>query len=167
MHEVPSVQIVRANRTHLSAIEACARAAYEKYVMRIGREPAPMMADFAAAIAAGHVRVAVDSERLMGYAVFYPRGDHLHLEILAVFPGCQGCGIGRALIAYVEDEARRLGLDAVDLYTNEKMTENLWLYPRLGYRETGRRSEDGFIPNPIDQNRCAQSRRPMDMMRHG
>jgi len=23
------------------------------------------------------------------------------------------------------------------------------------------------IPNPIDQNRCAQSRRPMDMMRPG
>ena len=26
---------------------------------------------------------------------------------------------------------------------------------------------DRVIPNPIDQNRCAQSRRPMDMMRQG
>jgi len=138
------VQIVSAESSHLNAITACARAAYEKYVARIGREPAPMVADFAALIAAGHVCVAVDAEGLSGYVVFYPRGDHLHLENLAVFPGCQGRGIGRALIAYVEDESRRLGLNAVELYTNDKMTENLWLYPRLGYRETGRRSEDGF-----------------------
>jgi len=28
-------------------------------------------------------------------------------------------------------------------------------------------AERSVIPNPIDQNRCAQSRRPMDMMRQG
>ena len=61
-----------------------------------------------------------------------------------MFPDRQGCGIGRALIAHVEEEARRLGLNAVELYTNEKMTENLGLYSRLGYIETGRRNEDGF-----------------------
>jgi hypothetical protein len=30
------------------------------------------------------------------------------------------------------------------LYTNQKMTENLDFYPRLGYVETRRLSEDGF-----------------------
>ena len=30
------------------------------------------------------------------------------------------------------------------LYTNQLMTENLALYPALGYTETGRRAEDGF-----------------------
>ena len=138
------MQIVSADTSYLSAIEACTQAAYEKYVARIGREPAPMVADFAGAIAAGHVWVAVEGEGLVGYVVFYPRGDHLHLENLAVFPDRQGRGIGRALIAHVEDEARRLGLDAVELYTNEKMTENLGLYPRLGYMETSRCTEAGF-----------------------
>ena len=103
-----------------------------------------MVADFASSIATGHVRVAVDGDRLMGYAVFYPRGDHLHLENLAVFPRDQGRGIGRALIAHMEEETRRLGLSAVDLYTNEKMTENLELYPRLGFVKTGCRREAGF-----------------------
>ena len=56
------VQIVPAEPSHLDAIAACARAAYEKYVARIGREPAPMVADFASSFAAGHVRVAVDGE---------------------------------------------------------------------------------------------------------
>jgi hypothetical protein len=36
---------------------AIARAAYIKYVPRIGREPPPMLADFAAEIAAGHAAV--------------------------------------------------------------------------------------------------------------
>lgn len=35
-------------------------------------------------------------------------------------------------------------MEAVHLYTNEKMVENLAIYPRLGYAETGRRHEDGF-----------------------
>jgi transposase len=29
------------------------------------------------------------------------------------------------------------------------------------------RSRPGLIPSPVDQNLCAQSRRPMDMMRQG
>jgi len=33
---------------------------------------------------------------------------------------------------------------AVHLYTNEKMTDNLSIYPRLGYVEVARRHEDGF-----------------------
>jgi len=136
--------IIEANESHLGEIERCAREAYRMYVARIGREPAPMVADFASQIAAGKVWVAIDDEELAGYVVCYARGDHMHLENIAVAPEQQGCGIGRALIAHVEGKAREQGLAAVELYTNEKMTENLALYPRLGYRETGRRSEDGF-----------------------
>jgi hypothetical protein len=32
----------------------------------------------------------------------------------------------------------------VRLYTNAAMEENLVLYPRLGYREVGRRRDGGF-----------------------
>lgn len=37
-----------------------------------------------------------------------------------------------------------LGLSEVRLYTNVKMTENLSYYPRRGYREVERRTENGF-----------------------
>ncbi|MEC9102228.1 MAG: GNAT family N-acetyltransferase, partial [Pseudomonadota bacterium] len=40
--------------------------------------------------------------------------------------------------------ARAEGLETVKLYTNVKMQANLTLYPRLGYVETARKSEDGF-----------------------
>jgi ribosomal protein S18 acetylase RimI-like enzyme len=128
----------------LAAIQGCARAAYARYVARIGREPAPMVADFAALIATGKLHVAREQERVVGFVVCYPRGDHLHLENVAVVPVLQGRGIGSRLVAFVEGEARRRGLAAVELYTNAKMIENLAIYPRLGYAETARRSEDGF-----------------------
>ena len=48
-------------------------------------------------------------------------------------------------MARAESEAIRLGLDELRLYTNAAMSgQNLALYPRLGYRETGRRSEAGY-----------------------
>lgn len=125
-----------------AAVARIARAAYAPYVPRIGRQPAPMVADFAAAIAAGRVRVA--GAPVAGYVVAYPRGDHWHLENVAVDPAAQGRGLGRALIGHVEALARAAGARAVELYTNAAMTENLEFYPRLGYRRTGRRLEEGF-----------------------
>jgi GNAT superfamily N-acetyltransferase len=127
------------------AIRACAQAAYARYVPRIGREPAPMVADFAGAIAAGEVHVITDAQdRLQGFIVFRDAADHLLLENVAVFPEASGQGIGRTLIAFCEDVARARGHTTVCLYTNAAMEENLALYPRLGYVETGRRTEDGF-----------------------
>jgi hypothetical protein len=49
--------IRRALPDDAAHIGAIARTAYNKYVARIGREPAPMLADFTTEIAAGHVVV--------------------------------------------------------------------------------------------------------------
>ena len=136
--------IRRAALADLPGIKDCARAAYQVYVARIGREPAPMIADFAAQIAEGIVDVCVVENGICGFIIHYQRGDHVHLENVAVSPYCQGHGHGRALIAHVEAAACRAGAAAVELYTNAKMTENLGLYPRLGYVEIDRRNEDGF-----------------------
>jgi ribosomal protein S18 acetylase RimI-like enzyme len=125
-------------------IRDCAGQAYARYVPAIGRKPAPMVADFAAQIAAGQVYVATDERDLFaGFIVFYPEQGHILLENVAVLPRAAGRGVGKALIGFCEDAARQRGMD-VHLYTNEKMTENLSIYPRLGYVEVGRRTEDGF-----------------------
>ena len=68
----------------------------------------------------------------------------LRVENVAVDPLAQHQGIGRRLLEHADREAAALGLDEVRLYTNEAMSENLALYPRLGYREEGRRTEEGF-----------------------
>ena len=68
----------------------------------------------------------------------------MHLENVAVQPSYQGQGYGGWLIAFVEDQARRGGFVAVELYTNEKMFENIEMYRRLGYVECDRRNLDGY-----------------------
>jgi len=139
------VTIVRAAPGHLDAVRACARAAYAKYVAQIGREPAPMVADFAAQIAEGWVDVALDADaRVAGFIVCYPREDHLHVENLAISPAAQGAGVGTRLLRHAEARAGECGLAAIELYTNAKMTEALAFYRARGFVEIGRRREAGF-----------------------
>ena len=108
------------------------------------RQPAPMCADFASQIAEGHVHIAMYEFSFSGYVVFYVEGDHIHLENIAVLPEQSGKGIGKRLLDHVEQLAQQAGLKAVELYTNEAMTENLEMYPKLDYLETGRKQQAGF-----------------------
>lgn len=137
--------IRRATASDEPAIRQCAERAYSRYVAAIGKRPAPMDADYLALITAGQVHVSVDQhQQLLGYIAFYPQGDCMLLDSVAVLPEAAGRGVGKALIQFCEDTARHHKLRAVQLYTNEKMRDNLAIYPRLGYRETERLSEDGF-----------------------
>ena len=126
------------------AIEALVRDAYAMYVPRIGREPAPVTADHARLVAAGRTSVIEADGEVAGVIVLIPGGDHLLVENVAVAPKAQGRGLGRELMAFAERRAAQLGMAELRLYTNQLMTENLALYPALGYTETGRRVEDGF-----------------------
>jgi GNAT superfamily N-acetyltransferase len=126
------------------AIRDLVRAAYAPYVPRIGREPGPMTDDYAARIAAGEAWVVEQAGTLLAVLVLEDFPDSLQLDNIAIAPSAQGKGLGRALVAFTEAEARRRGHAKVTLYTNEKMVENLALYPRLGFVETHRSSQAGF-----------------------
>ncbi|MEO1066108.1 MAG: GNAT family N-acetyltransferase [Pseudomonadota bacterium] len=134
----------RATKHDIEKIRRCAEIAYRPYIPRMGRKPAPMVADFEKLIDEGTLSVCDADGVLAGFIVFYLRNDHLHIENVAVDTALQGKGIGKALIGYAESEAVNAGIKTIELYTNEKMTENLAFYPKLGYREIDRRTEDGF-----------------------
>jgi ribosomal protein S18 acetylase RimI-like enzyme len=134
----------RAVPDDVTAVKAVVEAAYALYVPRIGREPAPMTADYASLVTAGDVWVGETDGHVVGVLVIRASGDALEVENVAVDPAAQGLGHGRALVSFAEIRARELGLAAVELYTNEAMADNIALYPRLGYRETDRRVEDGY-----------------------
>jgi GNAT superfamily N-acetyltransferase len=127
-----------------AAIAAIAAAAYAPYEARIGRPPAPVTADYGAAVARGEVWVAQRDDDLVGLLVLVDRPDHVLLENVAVIPSAQGSGIGARLLAHAEALAAALGRPEVRLYTNVAMTENLAYYPRHGYVETHRGVQDGF-----------------------
>ena len=103
-----------------------------------------MLADFEAQVAAGQVTVLEAAGRLRGLIVMFPEADHLFVENVAVWPDAQGHGYGRRLLVFAESEARRLGLDEIRLYTEERMSENLALYPAIGYEKSERREEAGY-----------------------
>jgi GNAT superfamily N-acetyltransferase len=125
------------------ALRDLVRAAYAKYVPRLGREPAPMLDDYAARIEAGQAFVLKEGDALVGALILEDEPDALMLYNIAVSPDAQGQGLGKRLMAFTEAEARRRGYGLLKLYTNEKMVENVAMYPRLGFTETHRGSEAG------------------------
>ena len=136
---------VRAARLEDAAVIGdLVRVSYAKYVERLGREPAPMLEDYAALIEAGEVWVLVEGEEVLGVLVMRAAEDHLFVDNVAVAPGHQGRGLGRELVAFAEERAEGAGLAEIRLYTNEKMRENLAVYGKLGFEETGRRLDGGY-----------------------
>jgi ribosomal protein S18 acetylase RimI-like enzyme len=133
-----------ATAEDVARIGAIARAAYIKYVPRIGREPAPMTTDYGAEVVARRVVVIEVAGKVSGYMVAWPEPDSYIVDNIAVDPECQGVGLGRRLIEHAAAEAGRLRLPALRLYTNVMMVENLSMYAHLGFVETHRAFEKGF-----------------------
>ena len=138
------MEIHRARPEDAPFVSKIATDAYRPYVRRIGRRPAPMVADFAALIDVAEVWVAVDFAEILGYIVMRPLQDEIHIENVAVSPPRHGGGVGKALLNFAEAEAQRIGVARLTLYTNALMRENLALYPRLGWAEVACRTELGF-----------------------
>lgn len=141
---IPGVQIRPARVDDTARVRRIVTDAYTAYIARIGREPAPMIVDYGALITGtDQVSVLVDeSDTAVGVLVAVPRADHLFIDNIAV--AVPGRGYGRLLLDHAERQARRAGLAQLRLYTNAAMTENLTLYPHLGFVEVDRRTEDGF-----------------------
>ena len=124
-------------------MRAVAESAYLQYVGAIGREPAPMVADFARHLAEDTVFVAEVGGAVAGYAIVVVKDGEYWLENIAVAPAQSGRGVGSALVNHVEAWISGRA-DMYRLYTNVKMERNIAWYRRLGLEETGRRVEDGF-----------------------
>jgi ribosomal protein S18 acetylase RimI-like enzyme len=131
-----------ATAADLPAIREVVTAAYARYLSRMDRPPAPMLADYGAAVDAGLLWVT--GQPVAGLIELTGAGDALHVGNVAVHPGSQGTGLGRLLMDFAERRSILLGLTRLSLYTNEVMTENQAIYTHLGYREVGRHADDGY-----------------------
>lgn len=134
--------IRKATAADLPSIHEIITAAYAKYLTRMDRPPAPMLRDYTPAIEDETLWVA--GNPVTGLISLTPADGSLLIENVAVHPRAQGTGLGRRLMDFAELRAARLKLTRLALYTNEVMTENHSIYSHLGYREIGRRNEDGY-----------------------
>ena len=103
-----------------------------------------MLDDYAALVAANAVWVLETAGTIAGVIVLHAEPDHLLVDKVAVAPSHAGHGLGRQLLEFAEAEARRLGLRELRLYTNVLMHENIAMYARAGWIETGRGEQAGF-----------------------
>ena len=138
----PFADLRPARETDVTRLESIIAVAYDKYLTRMDRPPAPMLRDLRPDIEAGNVWVA--GNPIAGLICLAPADDALLIGNVAVDPNAQGRGFGRLLLDFAEHHAFHLGIGKLRLYTNEVMTENLAIYTHLGYREIDRRTEAGY-----------------------
>jgi GNAT superfamily N-acetyltransferase len=95
----------------------------------------------------GGVIVAEAGDAIVGTVRYEAREDYVYLGRLAVLPAWQGRGIGRRLVAAVEEWTLLLGLDEVRIGVRLELSENHDLYKHLGF------VEDGLAPFTYDPSR--------------
>jgi GNAT superfamily N-acetyltransferase len=144
LSESAAVSIRPANPEDAPGIAACVCEAYMHYIERIGKQPGPMLENYADVIRQSQVHVALAHERVVGAIVLQINDEGFYVDNVSVRPAVKGQGVGRLLLELAESEARRQGHASLYLATHELMTENRALYSRAGYLEYDRRVVDGY-----------------------
>lgn len=76
--------------------------------------------------------------------VLTPLPDALYVGKLAVEPGQQRQGYGRALVDLAGARARAMGLPALDLSVRVELVENQKTFTAMGFRQTAATSHPGY-----------------------
>ena len=94
-----------------------------------------------------HVARAGDG-RLLGFgAVVLQEDGWAEIKRMYVDPAARGQGTGRAILAALEDHARRAGATRARLETGNQQPPVLALYRAFGYRECG--AFGGYADDPV------------------
>ena len=151
-----TIRVAAAAPQDLAAAAAVIHRAFSTLVGRID-PPSAALTETPDSLAArfgrgGAVFVARLDGNIVGAVCADPRPDgSIYLDRLAVDPEMAGHGIARALVAAVEDFARREGHDRVTLGVRLLLTDNIAMFRHLGYLETGRKAHPGFT-EPTSMN---------------
>ena len=122
-------------------IMAIAQKAYEKYIERMGKEPAPMRPVIQKEDV---VFVCEDNKQVIAFAILVKINDQIILDSIAVDPLYQKKGIGNNFIKYIEQYLIEQKINKYQLYTNEKMFENIDWYQKIGFKIFKKVTEKGF-----------------------
>ena len=130
-----------ANLEDHKIIMAIAQKAYEKYIERMGKEPAPMRPVIQKEDV---VFVYEDNKQVIAFAILVKINDQIILDSIAVDPSHQKKGIGNNFIKFIEQYLIKQKFDKYQLYTNEKMFENIDWYQKIGFKIFKKVTEKGF-----------------------
>lgn len=119
------------------ALKLCIDRAYAPVKQRLKDLP-DVSGGLEAEITDNHVFVAEANGKTVACLVLSLSGNTVHLANVAVDPDAKGMGLGRHMMDFAEDFARRQGATEICLATHFKMPENVALYKHLGWHETSR-----------------------------
>lgn len=101
-----------------------------------------------------NVAVLEPGGQLQGFGIMQYLDDEAHLVLLAIAPHRRHQGLGRQLLAWLEDAARVAGNTAIRLECRADNRNAIAFYHRLGYRETDR--VPGYYEGRVDAVRMAR-----------
>lgn len=153
MPEGNSIRIRRAEPEDAETLCRITREAFQQYQGRIyppfrALEEGPE--EVREGIEALHFvyGLAMVGEEPVGHIRYRIAGDYLHVSRLAVLPPYRHRGIGRILMGWVEQEAKRLGLVRIRGETRTVLKDLLQYYHDMGYESVGYASLGG-IPRSL------------------
>jgi ribosomal protein S18 acetylase RimI-like enzyme len=111
-------------------------AAFEEEAFFVNA-PRTHAAQMAVHFRSGHFLLAHENGRLVASVYYELRGDHGYIGMLAVRPGQQRRGLGRAMTQAAEGILRAAGCKVAELTVVNLRTALLAAYRKLGYVEAG------------------------------
>lgn len=114
-----------------------------------------MLDDVAARFRAGPVLIAQENGELVGSVYCALKDGGLYLARMAVRPDRQNRGIGRALLAAAEAQARALGVRRLTLCVRLNLPANRAYFERAGFRVVGQGQDPGRPPYDAMERRIA------------
>jgi tRNA threonylcarbamoyladenosine biosynthesis protein TsaE len=88
--------------------------------------------------------IAWFGDHAIGCLRFEREPDYLHVRRVAVDPPWQRQGIGKALMEWAHDFARKEGYRQVRVGVRLKLRENVRFYEQLGYRRVAEHRHPGY-----------------------
>lgn len=126
-----------------------------------GFDPGEAIEDAASAYAPPRgtfVVAAVDGEIVGCGALQHLDTATSEVKRMWVSPGTRGLGVGRRLLAFLEDAARAGGRRRVVLDTNASLTEAIALYRSNGYREVPAYNDNPYAQHWFEKDLAPGSR---------
>lgn len=107
-----------------------------------------------ATMAQGGAIVVERDGRILAATLYEPLDDSLYIGRLAVLPEARRSGVAALLVEAVEAIARARGIPRLTLGVRLALADNIRLFTRLGFRETGRTAHEGFTePTSMDMEK--------------
>ena len=98
------------------------------------------------------VLVAMDGDKVAGFAVFYLTPPEAELPDIVVDKSYRGQGLGKDLLSFAAAELTSKNIDTLFLEVRESNAPARGLYTKMGFEKIGKRKY--FYSNPVEDAIC-------------